>query len=452
MCDQQEITACSTSLGEHALIAQELNPQGYLNIFHFLSQRTSMRKPEQAQVSRSPRDRQDKTHASPPPYTYRPLEDEGDIRVLELRPNKSRIEIHIVHVAVSSKSYQALSYVWGEPDQSYRAFVLDKHSSAISSLLLTKNLHDALCDLRDTKDMKNRTFWIDQISINQHDDHEKGLQVSMMSKIYTQAQRVITYLGTEESPEQQRKGMRLLEKIYKNIPENAWNHMYKADSIPQCKSGPLDGRIGLKPIQPDICVDFTSASPIERQLFDLGWNWLVGVAYGEWAQRLWIVQEQILNQDVMILRGRQLIEWDAIAIIPILFAIGYIPHLYLRTIKRIAGADQFDRYTYGSIERSMYDMWWERRARSTGRPYYRETLFYNIHQYAGLFCGNPLDQVYGILAISRDAHDLALTPNYGCAFKELIKEVSIRTLKLASDLMLLGYASTWQRPDSTLPS
>lgn len=386
----------------------------------------------------------------PPRYIYRPLDDEEDIRVLELRPNRSRIEIHIVHVAVSSKCYQALSYVWGEPDQSCRAFVLDQHSSTIGSIPLTKNLHNALCDLRDTEGLENRTFWIDQISINQQDNYEKGLQVSMMSQIYSQAQRVITYLGPEESPEQQQKGIQLLERIYKNISDSTWNCIYETGSLLKCASGLLNGHIGLKPIPLDICYDMTTGTPIEKQLFELGWTWLVRVAYGEWTHRLWIVQEQILNQDVIILRGHQLMEWDAVARIPILFAMDYIPRVYLRTIQRITGADQFARY---SIEGGLYGMWWERRARFImDRPYYGENLFINIHNYAGLLCGNPLDRVYAIMAISRDVHDLALAPDYSRPVEELMKEVSVRTLNLASDLKLLNYASRWRRTNSTLPS
>ncbi|KAH6258567.1 hypothetical protein HBI40_060000 [Parastagonospora nodorum] len=386
---------------------------------------------------------------SPPRYNYQPLEDKEHIRVLELRPNKLRIEIHIVHVAVSSRCYQALSYVWGEPDQSYRAFVLDQHSSAISSIPLTKNLHNALCDLRNTKDMKNRTFWIDQISINQQDDHEKGLQVSMMSQVYSQAQRVVTYLGPEESPDQERKGLQLLERIYKNILDNAWNHIFTAGSIPACKSGLLDGRIGLKSIPLDVCVDSNKETPTERQLFELGWIWLVRVAYGEWTQRLWIVQEQILNPEIIILRGHQLIEWDAIATIPILFAIGFIPRVYLRIIKRIMSEDEFSRI---DTEECLYSMWWERRARFMDQPPYGQTLVFNIRHYAGLLCGNPLDRVYAILAISSDTHDLALAPDYSRTFEELTKEVSVRTFNLASNLQVLGIASKWRRTGLTLPS
>ncbi|EAT88720.1 hypothetical protein SNOG_03515 [Parastagonospora nodorum SN15] len=357
---------------------------------------------------------------SPPRYNYQPLEDKEHIRVLELRPNKLRIEIHIVHVAVSSRCYQALS-------------------SAISSIPLTKNLHNALCDLRNTKDMKNRTFWIDQISINQQDDHEKGLQVSMMSQVYSQAQRVVTYLGPEESPDQERKGLQLLERIYKNILDNAWNHIFTAGSVPAC----------LKSIPLDVCVDSNKETPTERQLFELGWIWLVRVAYGEWTQRLWIVQEQILNPEIIILRGHQLIEWDAIATIPILFAIGFIPRVYLRIIKRIMSEDEFSRI---DTEECLYSMWWERRARFMDQPPYGQTLVFNIRHYAGLLCGNPLDRVYAILAISSDTHDLALAPDYSRTFEELTKEVSVRTFNLASNLQVLGIASKWRRTGLTLPS
>jgi hypothetical protein len=35
-----------------------------------------------------------------------------------------------------------------------------------------------------------------------------------------------------------------------------------------------------------------------------GWRWLLQVAYGKRVRRLWIVQEQLLKQDLAMLHGR----------------------------------------------------------------------------------------------------------------------------------------------------
>jgi hypothetical protein len=107
-----------------------------------------------------------------PRYTYEPLNGPNEIRVLELSAIKTRIGTRILHVPVSSRSFQALSYVWGKPDLVDEAIILDNLGRAVGRILLTKNLGDAIRNLRDTEGLKSKVFWIDQISINQHDELE----------------------------------------------------------------------------------------------------------------------------------------------------------------------------------------------------------------------------------------------------------------------------------------
>lgn len=86
-----------------------------------------------------------------------------------------------------------------------------------------------------------------------------------------------------------------------------------------------------------------------------GWRWLLQVAYGERVRRLWIVQEQLLNQDLVMLHGFSLCPWDAVASIPLLFAVQLLPKLYI---------DHFwQEYLQSSclqvlrIEDSVYSLW-----------------------------------------------------------------------------------------------
>jgi hypothetical protein len=51
------------------------------------------------------------------------------------------------------------------------------------------------------------------------------------------------------------------------------------------------------------------------------WRWLLQVAYGEWVRLLWIVQEQLLNQELVMLHGFSLLSWDVAPNIPLLFAV-----------------------------------------------------------------------------------------------------------------------------------
>jgi hypothetical protein len=58
-------------------------------------------------------------------------------------------------------------------------------------------------------------------------------------------------------------------------------------------------------------------------------RWLLQVAYGEWVRRLWIVQEQLLNRELVMLHGFSLFSWDVAADIPLPFAVQLLPKLYI---------------------------------------------------------------------------------------------------------------------------
>jgi hypothetical protein len=83
--------------------------------------------------------------------------------------------------------YDALSYVWGNPDEK-RSIFIHKHSFDV-----TVNLHAALSHLRNHS--IERILWIDAICINQANQEEKQYQIQSMANIYGRANRVIVWLG-----------------------------------------------------------------------------------------------------------------------------------------------------------------------------------------------------------------------------------------------------------------
>jgi hypothetical protein len=87
--------------------------------------------------------------------------------------------------------YEALSYVWGEPNTSLSVSIDGRR------LHVTANLHAALQNVRNS--LLERILWIDAICINQRDDEEKGQQIGYMAEIYSKASRVIIWLGGPEN-------------------------------------------------------------------------------------------------------------------------------------------------------------------------------------------------------------------------------------------------------------
>jgi hypothetical protein len=89
--------------------------------------------------------------------------------------------------------YEALSYVWGERNDS-EVIEISGHRVRI-----TRNLHAALRRLRLSG--QTRTIWIDQLCINQLDNDERGRQVAMMRDIYRRCSSCIIWLGEVEGNE-----------------------------------------------------------------------------------------------------------------------------------------------------------------------------------------------------------------------------------------------------------
>jgi hypothetical protein len=83
--------------------------------------------------------------------------------------------------------YEALSYVWGNPDVKRSVFT---HEYCFN---VTTNLWAALSHLRNHA--RERILWVDAICIDQENREEKEHQIQSMAKIYAQANRVIVWLG-----------------------------------------------------------------------------------------------------------------------------------------------------------------------------------------------------------------------------------------------------------------
>jgi hypothetical protein len=128
-------------------------------------------------------------------FHYSPLSSNIDsIRLLRLLPHRDKaadIQCELfdysLHELHGTHLYEALSYVWGDPNENLPIFVRGNRFN------VTINLHAALLRLRNHS--IERILWIDAICINQADDKEKENQIQFMAKIYGQANRVVVWLG-----------------------------------------------------------------------------------------------------------------------------------------------------------------------------------------------------------------------------------------------------------------
>ncbi|CAG5142984.1 uncharacterized protein ALTATR162_LOCUS1261 [Alternaria atra] len=125
-------------------------------------------------------------------FEYNPLRN--DFRLLELVPGPSLYaDIHCKlqdYQLDSAPPYEALSYTWGDGKSECRILLDEK------LFYIRTNLRDALRRLRQCQG--TRIIWIDAICINQDSADEKNVQVPLMGKIYTKAERVVVWLGEED--------------------------------------------------------------------------------------------------------------------------------------------------------------------------------------------------------------------------------------------------------------
>jgi hypothetical protein len=138
------------------------------------------------------------------PYEYTPLK-KSSVRLLSFHPDADQLaKIPICTLQNFSFStlsqsgmYDAISYVWGEPDFS-ETLLCDDIGSYLN---ITPRLYSILMALREKSTMSGHIsrFWVDAICINQEDSEERNHQVQEMAKIYRRADRVHVFLG--ENPE-----------------------------------------------------------------------------------------------------------------------------------------------------------------------------------------------------------------------------------------------------------
>ena len=80
--------------------------------------------------------------------------------------------------------YRALSYVWGDPQDTGSIYINDVE------VAVTKTVVSALKHLRPRASKSALVIWIYAVCINQKDHHEKNQQVPLMSDIYTKGTEV----------------------------------------------------------------------------------------------------------------------------------------------------------------------------------------------------------------------------------------------------------------------
>ena len=134
-----------------------------------------------------------------PSYSYRSVDSgSGGFRLAILQPSAhfpAPIKCNLVEVTLDNHPvYEALSYVWGDPNIQATLQVEG------ASLKITTNLELALRYLRLPD--KPRTIWVDAICIDQSNIEERNRQVRLMKGIYGSCAVDLVWIGESDKDTQ----------------------------------------------------------------------------------------------------------------------------------------------------------------------------------------------------------------------------------------------------------
>lgn len=171
------------------------------------------------------------------------------------------------HQSSATDSYEALSYMWGDVQLTETILINNQEVS------VRRNLWSALLHIRQRD--RPRLLWVDALCINQDDILERNSQVQLMSKIYSCATGVLSFVGTNTKNVKVALGF---IKVLNQAPSNKMLLGY-----------------------------------IRHWKYLAYWTAVADLLEREYWKRIWIVQEVAVARNVIIYFGQQTIEWQAIS-------------------------------------------------------------------------------------------------------------------------------------------
>ncbi|KAF1968779.1 HET-domain-containing protein [Bimuria novae-zelandiae CBS 107.79] len=315
-------------------------------------------------------------------------------------------------------TYEALSYVWGDPKETETIHVDGMPFKATTNLVLALR-HLRLQDA-------SRVLWVDAICINQKSKPERNHQVKRMIEIYKRATRTLVWLGQSMA-----NGENGASMVQSNL---VW-----AARLPQSTEPPDDETHSeLR--------DFLHA----YNLADL-----------PWFSRVWVLQELAVSRDVTLMYGGASFSWDVF--VKGLSAIGNHENAThcIRTLNRwhesrIKAAKFCREYHQDEVLRSHFL-----------ENNISKRLFSLLLASNGLGATDPRDKIFALLGLAGSNLEAMLDPSlevdYAASPAEVFKSVAVYLLQSTRDPLILygagsnpvqhwfgtpSWVPTWQRQNS----
>ena len=198
--------------------------------------------------------------------------------------------------------YVALSYTWDAPletPESEREYGPRRCEELVlwtergeEQLPVRRNLYEGLVQVIKSRSVEY--LWADAICINQDSEHERSSRVMIMGSIFTRCQRVMVWLGKDES----------------DLEDFKWIH---ETLLPVWKEWLIEHGVG-----PYLRSRWNDESNKERFDLDVRARWPGYCKYyseRRWFRRAWIVQEVALARQITVYSGSSQISWDDMALV-----------------------------------------------------------------------------------------------------------------------------------------
>jgi hypothetical protein len=365
------------------------------------------------------------------PYQYEPLQHPDSIRLLKLWPqaygDDQRLACDLVETQLSDNpSFEAISYVWGEPVFSQTIYLPQGFLKA------TENLAAALTRFRDP--VQPRYLWADAICINQRDLEEKNTQVAFMGTIYEAAACVLIWLGDSDE--------------HTSGAITSFKHI--AASAASC--GITEVYHGVKRN-----IKYTQPTPAEEEAFaklesETNFHQLSTIYQRSWFSRLWIIQEVSLSRKSLLHCGQYDLDFAQLAIATALIQVLFkIRSLTIRGL------------SFSSIELAavVVESWEAVRHQKNYQPDpdRSHTEYYNggnpkwLPQWMDLKlldyvssiknrCSNDRDRIYALQSLGPEK-DIRMVPDYKKSLAEVYTEFARLNLEVGQ-VRILSHAGLAQ--------
>lgn len=320
---------------------------------------------------------------------YKPLDpSRREIRLITLAGGQFSDDIRCSLSTVSLDNepvYEALSYVWGDPDVTLPITLQGGLHQ------ITTNLEAALRHLRYRG--RPRVLWVDAVCINQKDALERQKQVLLMGDLYRNASVVLCWLGEES------EDSALAFDAFKTWPKDSEIHW------------DLDETPGMDPRTSGI----EYANAVRR------------LSCRRYFKRLWIVQEMILGKSHQLICGNRQSSMDEVFRLVKCF----IAHKTTCVCMSRDHRRKFSAAALAGLAMFVMAMKFRRMGELDKAEILSLLATFRAHR-----CSDPRDHIYGVLSIANDTPHVV--PDYNTPVPLVYEQFTVANIKTHQNLDVLS--------------